>query len=209
MASAGRLVVLGFEHILGGIDHVLFVLALLFGARSVMSVVKVVAAFTVAHSITLVFASLGWVNVPAGIVEPLIALSIAYVAIENLIRGESRHRLIVVFGFGLMHGLGFAGSLTFTDRLSWHLISSLFAFNIGIELGQVVIVLLASPLLLVSHRLHPSREKRAGADTGPAPATAGAERRGGRTLALWRFALMGTSGVIASFGSLWLLERLS
>ncbi|MDQ3611318.1 MAG: HupE/UreJ family protein, partial [Actinomycetota bacterium] len=125
LSSAGRFAILGLKHILAGLDHVLFVLALLIGARSVRGVVKVATAFTAAHSVTLALAALGWVSVPPSIVEPAIALSIVCVAIQNIVQKEPSHRLVVVFGFGLMHGLGFAGALSFGDEISWNLIGSL------------------------------------------------------------------------------------
>ena len=179
LSSARQFVALGVEHILAGIDHVLFLLVLLLGARSFRSVVELATAFTVAHSITLALAALGWVYVPAAIVEPLIALSIAYVAVENVLGGESRHRLAVVFGFGLLHGLGFASTLSFTDQMSAQLLASLVSFNIGIELGQALIVAVAFPLLLAVRRLAFS-----------APAHAGA------------------AVVAATFGLMWFFERL-
>lgn len=151
-ASASRFVKLGLEHILAGLDHVLFLVVLLLGAGGVRSVIKLATAFTVAHSLTLALAALGWVSVPAEVVEPLIALSIAYVAAENIIGGESRHRLAVVFCFGLLHGLGFAGTLSFSDELSGELLTSLLAFNVGIELGQALIVAALFPLLLLIRR---------------------------------------------------------
>jgi hypothetical protein len=178
-SSVARFVGLGFEHILGGADHVLFVVALLFGARSVASVAKVVSAFTLAHSVTLALAVLGWVNLPAGIVEPLIALSIAYVAAENLLGGESRHRLAVVFGFGLLHGLGFAGALRFTDEPSWGLVGSLVGFNLGIELGQALLVLLIFPVLALTRRFRWSAPVR-----------------------------LGVTGVVAILGLVWFIERM-
>lgn len=166
LASAtARFVGLGFEHILAGLDHVLFVVALLLGATTFAAsteksasagtfaaVAKVVSMFTLAHSVTLALAVLGWVHVPAEIVEPLIALSIAYVAVANLLGGQSRQQLAVVFGFGLLHGLGFAGALRFNDELSWSLVTSLVGFNIGIELGQALLVVVLFPLLLVIRR---------------------------------------------------------
>ncbi|WP_460525899.1 HupE/UreJ family protein [Flindersiella endophytica] len=148
-----RFLTMGVEHIVGGIDHVLFVIVLLLGAKTFRGVVKVATAFTLAHSVTLALGVLGWVNVPAQIVEPLIALSIAYVAVENILGGESRHRLAVVFGFGLLHGLGFAGTLSFTDDLSPRLLGSLLSFNLGIEVGQAIVIVLVFPLLLLLRRL--------------------------------------------------------
>ncbi|WP_426241377.1 HupE/UreJ family protein [Nocardioides sp. LHG3406-4] len=153
VASIVRFVTLGFEHILTGLDHVLFVVALMLGATSIRSLAKVVTMFTLAHSLTLGLAALGWVNLPADIVEPLIAVSIVYVAIDSLLAGRVRHRLAVVFAFGLLHGLGFASTLQFTDTLSWSLLGSLASFNVGIELGQAALVLLVFPVVLLSRRL--------------------------------------------------------
>lgn len=153
LAASGRFVSLGFEHILSGLDHVLFVLALLIGAGNARTILKVATAFTVAHSLTLVAAATGWVVVPPSVVEPAIALSIVVVAVQNILQRQPRHRLVVVFAFGLLHGLGFASGLSFGEEVSWRLITSLLAFNVGIEVGQVAVILLAVPfLLLVRHR---------------------------------------------------------
>lgn len=162
-SSMGRFVAMGLEHILLGIDHVLFLLLLLLGARNWRSVIRLATSFTVAHSVTLALAVLGWVDVPAEIVEPLIALSIVYVAVENLVRGESRHRALVVFGFGLLHGLGFAGALSFTDHLGGRLLGTLLSFNVGIELGQLAVVLLVFPLLQLARRYSWSAVAQTGA----------------------------------------------
>ena len=143
---------MGIEHILSGLDHVLFLIALLLGAKSLRSVIKIATAFTAAHSLTLALGALGWVSVPPAVVEPLIALSIFYVAAENIFGGETRHRLGVVFAFGLLHGLGFAGTLTFTDGLGTDLLASLVSFNVGIELGQALLVAAVFPLLLLARR---------------------------------------------------------
>ncbi|MEV6329202.1 HupE/UreJ family protein [Streptomyces sp. NPDC051909] len=143
---------MGLEHILLGLDHVLFLLLLLLGARGWRSVVRLATSFTVAHSVTLALAVLGWFDVPSEIVEPLIALSIVYVAVENITRGKSRHRVLVVFGFGLLHGLGFAGALDFTGHFSGRPLVSLLSFNLGIELGQLGVVLAAFPLILLARR---------------------------------------------------------
>jgi hypothetical protein len=161
--ALGRFVVMGVEHILGGLDHVLFLAVLLLGARGIRSVVRLVTAFTAAHSLTLGFGALGWVEVPAQIVEPLIALSIVYVAAENILGGESRHRLLVVFGFGLLHGLGFAEALSFTDGLGSRLLGSLLSFNLGVELGQLLVIAVLFPLLLVVRRFAWSRQVHTGA----------------------------------------------
>lgn len=144
--------VLGFEHLARGIDHVLFVVALLLGARGLRDVLAMASVFTVAHSLTLVAAAAGLVGVPAWLVEPLIALSIAFVALENLLEPRLAHRLPVVFGFGLLHGLGFAGALSIDAGWSWSLLGSLLSFNVGIEIGQLLVIGLVFPLLLVVRR---------------------------------------------------------
>jgi hypothetical protein len=103
---------MGIKHILTGYDHMLFLFAVLIGAKRISSVVKIITAFTVAHSISLALATLGWVEIPSRIIEPLIAATIVYVGIENIAsRGEISHRAVLTFGFGLIHGFGFAGAL--------------------------------------------------------------------------------------------------
>lgn len=148
-----RFVRLGAEHLLLGLDHVLFLVALLLGARRLRDVVEVATAFTVAHSVTLVLAAIGWVSVPAWLVEPFIALSIAFVALDNLLAPRREHRLPVVFAFGLLHGLGFAGTITVEGALSWSMLVDLLSFNLGIELAQIAVIAVAFPLLLLLRRL--------------------------------------------------------
>jgi len=139
-------VALGFTHILpGGLDHVLFVCGLFLLAGGARSLLLQISAFTVAHSVTLALAALGFVSVPPAIVEPLIALSIAYVAIENLATSSlSRWRLAIVFAFGLLHGLGFAGALRDLGVSRPDLPITLVGFNVGVELGQIAVVGLAA-----------------------------------------------------------------
>ena len=138
-----RYVVFGFEHILPrGLDHVLFVLGLYFGARRLRTLLGLVTGFTVAHSVTLGLAAFGLVRVPAVVVEPLIALSIAWIGIENLsprLR-DGRHRLALVFAFGLLHGLGFAGALRELATPRGSYLAALVGFNVGIELGQLAVI---------------------------------------------------------------------
>lgn len=135
-------VVTGFLHILPmGLDHILFVLGLFFFSLHIRPLLYQVTAFTAAHTLTLALATLGLVTVPSSIVEPLIAASIAYVAIENIFhRKMTGWRVAVVFGFGLLHGLGFASVLGDFGLSPGHFIASLIAFNIGVELGQLAII---------------------------------------------------------------------
>ena len=143
--SFADVVWLGFTHIVPkGIDHILFVLGLFLLARGWKDVLLQISAFTVAHSITLGVGLFGLVAVPAAIVEPLIALSVAYVGIENLIASRPRAwRVLVVFAFGLLHGLGFADALSTLNLTSSDLLLTLVAFNAGVELGQLAVIALA------------------------------------------------------------------
>jgi len=143
-AALARYVVFGFTHILPkGLDHVLFVIGLYLGARGFRSLLVLVTCFTLAHSITLGLATFGIVRVPASIVEPLIAASIAWIAVENLFVATARYRPFVVFGFGLLHGMGFASALQELDLPQGDFLLSLLSFNLGIELGQLVVVAMA------------------------------------------------------------------
>jgi hypothetical protein len=147
---------LGFEHILGGVDHLLFVFALVLLVSGRMLLFKTITAFTLAHSITLACAVLGLVSVPGAPVEAVISLSILFVACELRHRQQGRtglaerHPWIVAFAFGLLHGFGFAGALTEIGLPQTDVPLALFQFNLGVELGQiafVVTVLLAGALL--------------------------------------------------------------
>jgi HupE / UreJ protein len=140
---------LGVEHILLGFDHVLFIIALVLPGGSLLSLVAMITAFTVAHSITLALSVLGIVTLPAQFVEPVIALSIAYVAFENLsMKSAVSRRWAVSFLFGLVHGFGFAGALAEVGLPTSGLVSALVGFNLGVEAGQALIVALLLPLLL-------------------------------------------------------------
>jgi hypothetical protein len=186
----GRFLVLGVEHLVTGWDHLLFLLALLLGARRLRDVVSVATAFTCAHSVTLLLGALGWVQAPSWLVEPLIALSIAFVAAENLLGAQPGTRLPVVFGFGLLHGLGFAGSLSIDSALSWSLLASLLSFNVGIELAQVALISVIFPGLLVLRRL----------------ATGAATSRPVTSRAITAGTAIATAGVAAA-GLFWFVER--
>lgn len=132
----------GFDHILPkGLDHILFVLGLFFLSTQLRPLVWQVSAFTLAHTVTLALGALGWVNVPGSIVEPLIAASIVYVAVENIFaKGLNRWRPFIIFGFGLLHGLGFASVLGEFGLPEGQFIPALIAFNIGVELGQLTVI---------------------------------------------------------------------
>ena len=135
-------IVVGFDHIIPkGLDHILFVVGLYLLSTRWTSLLWQVTAFTVAHTITLGLAMAGKISLPASVVEPLIAASIVYIAVENLMTDQlSRWRTLVVFGFGLLHGLGFAGVLQEFGLEGGSFIAGLVGFNIGVELGQLAVI---------------------------------------------------------------------
>ena len=145
---------LGFTHILPrGLDHVLFVLGLFLLAVELKPLLWQVSAFTVAHTITLALTIYGVVSLPPRIVEPLIALSIMYVAIENVFTSRLHAwRPLVVFCFGLLHGMGFAGVLTEIGLPRSEFVPALLSFNVGVELGQLTVILAAFLLVGVWFR---------------------------------------------------------
>jgi hydrogenase/urease accessory protein HupE len=150
---------LGVEHIWFGFDHLAFLLALLLVRDHWRDMLKVVTSFTVAHSITLFLAMMNILAVPSKWVEALIALSILFVALENVWLAQGKpwvKRWVLTFYFGLIHGLGFAGSLADIQLPKNHLLTALFSFNIGIEVGQIVLVALVWPLLTYAWRYKPS-----------------------------------------------------
>ena len=140
-ALASQFFALGLRHILAGYDHLVFLAAVLLGVRRLTSVVKTVTSFTVAHSLTLALAVLGFVRLPAAIVEPLIATSIVVVGLENLFRSENESRWKLTFAFGLVHGFGFAGALQELGigAGSIGIALPLGAFNAGVEVGQIAV----------------------------------------------------------------------
>lgn len=154
--AAQRYTVLGFEHILAGFDHLLFVLGLLLIVQGNWLLVKTITAFTVAHSITLGLATLGFVNVPSKPVEAAIALSIVFLAMEIINGWRGRYSLthhkpwIIAFGFGLLHGLGFAGALSEIGLPRSEIPIALLFFNVGVEIGQLFFVLV---ILSIKHIL--------------------------------------------------------
>jgi len=147
---------LGIEHILMGIDHLLFVVGLMIIVRSIRSLIKTVTAFTVAHSITLGLATLGYASIPADPLNAAIALSILFLGVEvvRLWRGQTsftlRHPWVVAFAFGLLHGFGFASGLTTVGLPSGDIPLALLSFNVGVEIGQLSFVVI---ILLLHHAL--------------------------------------------------------
>ncbi|MRV76412.1 hypothetical protein GJ700_32350 [Duganella sp. FT92W] len=175
---------LGAEHILLGPDHLLFLLTVLVVGAGWRYWLAVVTSFTVAHSITLVASALGYVSAPSAVVEPLIAASIVLMALDNLWRGpaSARHRPWLVFACGLLHGLGIATVLVEMGLSSGNRALSLFAFNVGVELGQVAFVSAVLALLVLVTRRLPAH---------------------------WQPRLMrGGSAVAAATGAWWLVERI-
>jgi hypothetical protein len=147
----GRFVVLGFEHILEGTDHLLFLLLLIIPFRRMRTLVPIVTAFTVAHSITLIASAYqlapGALWFPP-LIETLIAMTIFYMALENIIKVQPAARWVVTFAFGLVHGFGFSFVLEHTLQFAGsHLLTSLLAFNVGVELGQLLVLAILVPLL--------------------------------------------------------------
>ncbi|MCX7106441.1 MAG: HupE/UreJ family protein [Methylococcales bacterium] len=146
---------LGIEHILTGYDHLLFLLSLLIVTRSFWPAFKIITYFTIAHSITLGLAALNVVDIPAYIVEPLIAATIIYVALENIVRGENpKGREWLAFFFGLIHGFGFAAVLREMGISSYEtgIVVPLFSFNLGVELGQITVTVIALPIIWRLHK---------------------------------------------------------
>jgi hydrogenase/urease accessory protein HupE len=175
-----QFLLLGLEHIFTGYDHILFVISLLFGAKTIKNILGLVTAFTIAHSITLVLATLEIVQLPGRLVESAIALSIIYVALINIFNPDTKHQPWLAFGFGLIHGFGFAGILSEMRLDGSQLATSLLSFNIGIEIGQLIIVSLVFPIILWLKKL---------------------------TFKPVKWVIPGTSVAILAFGLVWFIER--
>ena len=154
--AALRFVALGFEHILDGIDHLLFLVCLVIPFRRVRPLVAIITSFTVAHSVTLMASAFGFA--PSALwfpplVEMLIAMSIVYMAFENIVGVKLKRRWLITFGFGLVHGFGFSFALRETLQFAGsHLLTSLLSFNVGVELGQLLVLVLVVPTLGVLFR---------------------------------------------------------
>ena len=145
LSTFARYIAVGFDHILPkGLDHVLFVLGLFFLSARLRPLFWQISAFTIAHTVTLALSALGYISMPASVVEPIIALSIVYVAVENMFSARlTGWRPFVVFGFGLLHGLGFASVLGEFGLPDSSFVAALIGFNVGVELGQLAVVAIA------------------------------------------------------------------
>jgi hydrogenase/urease accessory protein HupE len=182
LAVAGRFLPAGIHHILIGPDHLLFLVGLLLLGGSVRQLALVVTAFTLAHSLTLSLAVLGVFSPPARIVEPAIALSIVYVGVDNLLVRKGRDlRAWIALGFGLVHGLGFASVLREMELPPRALGLSLVSFNLGVEIGQLVVVVIVASAL--------------------------AALRARSEVVSRRLAVAGSIGVVGA-GSFWFVQRL-
>ena len=179
----------GIEHIFLGYDHVAFLAAVVLWARRLWPVVKVVTAFTIAHSITLSLAALDILHIPSAIIEPAIAASIIYVAAENFLSCDIDKRWRDTFGFGLIHGFGFASALQEFGLPRSALVPALASFNLGVEIGQIAIVCLVVPALLGMDRLVANWRGETARTTRSA------------------VAVYGVSAVIIGLGSYWFLAR--
>ena len=146
--SFGQFLTLGIKHITFGFDHLLFLLALLLVVTRFSEIAKIVTFFTIAHSITLSLVALNIISVPSFLVEPIIAVSIIYVGLENIFKTEQKKRWLIAYIFGLVHGLGFASVLQeigIGEGIS--AVMPLLSFNLGVEIGQFAIILLVLPIL--------------------------------------------------------------
>jgi hydrogenase/urease accessory protein HupE len=146
-STGGEFLLWGMHHILIGYDHIAFLLALLLGAQKIGEMIRVVTSFTVAHSITLLLAATDVVRLPSRVTESLIAASIVYVAVENYFIRDAKHRWVLTFAFGLVHGLGFSSVLRERLQDLDSIALPVVSFNLGVELGQISILLVVFPLL--------------------------------------------------------------
>ena len=149
---AGSMLKLGVEHILTGFDHLVFLFGLILVGGRLRSLVGVISAFTLAHSLTLALAALSVYTPSPRLVEPAIALSIAYVGVENLFVSDARRRWRITFPFGLIHGFGFAGALREIALPRTQVPAALVSFNAGVELGQLAVLSVALPFVMAARR---------------------------------------------------------
>jgi hydrogenase/urease accessory protein HupE len=165
-ATLLQFVPLGIEHILTGYDHIAFLLAIVVIELSIKEILKIITAFTVAHSITLLLAALDIVRLNSALVESLIALSICYVALENIFKKKATYRWLIAFGFGLIHGFGFASALRGLIVGKANLLLSVLCFNIGVEMGQLMLLFALLPILYLLKKLIGFRIVTVGASVG-------------------------------------------
>lgn len=211
-------VLTGIEHIVLGADHVLFLLTIIVAGLGWHYWLWVLTSFTIAHSLTLVAGLLGWVQVPAHIVEPLIAASIVWMAALNLWRAyrlrshttdtampSLKLQMGTVFACGLLHGLGFASSMDGMGLHGTHLIASLVGFNVGIELGQVAVLAATLVLMHLSVKLHQMLRRPATTGTSKAPSDT---RPPTSTLTTPVQSTVLISGLALVLGMVWMVERL-
>jgi hypothetical protein len=146
---------LGFSHLFDGLDHILFIFGLLFCISGFINIIKTITAFTIAHSITLGLTVFELISLPQGTIEALIALTIVYLATEiNRNKGSVKTPWIMAFGFGLLHGLGFAGALMDIGIANNNMLLSLFFFNVGIEIAQIALIPIPLIILLISNKFN-------------------------------------------------------
>ena len=146
---------LGFSHLFDGLDHILFIFGLLFCISGLINIIKTITAFTIAHSITLGLTVFELISLPQGTIEALIALTIVYLATEiNRNKGSIKTPWIMAFGFGLLHGLGFAGALMDIGIANNNMVLSLFFFNVGIEIAQIALIPIPLIILLISNKFN-------------------------------------------------------
>lgn len=189
LSTVGLYIGIGIGHILpGGLDHILFVLALFLTSTRLRALILQVTMFTLAHSLTLGLAAAGWVSLNSAWVEALIAATIAFVAVENLfVRQLPRWRLPMVFVFGLLHGLGFAGFFSELSLPDNQFFAGLLGFNVGVEIGQIAVLLVAVAIAWPWRR---RLEQRGEGDT------------------YRKVVVVPASLLIAAIGGFWTIERL-
>ncbi len=140
-----------------GLDHILFLLALILRGGTLRRLLGIVTGFTVGHSVTLALATFGVLRIPQAVVEPLVALTIALTAVEVFVGRFERHRWKLATGFGLIHGFAFANAIIGLQLTAGHAVLALLAFNVGVELGQIVIISIVAPLIVAMHRYRPTQ----------------------------------------------------
>ena len=185
LGTAAEFILWGMHHIFIGYDHIAFLMALLLAAQRLRDMVRVVTSFTVAHSITLLLAALDLIRLPGAVTESLIAASIVYVAVENYFITQGSHRWMLTFAFGLVHGLGFSSVLRERLQDLQSILVPVVSFNLGVELGQISILLLVLPVLTLIRR---------------APDDKARERR------QWWLVRIGSAPIFL-LGSFWLVDR--